>query len=159
MRHGRRDTKGRRSRRIDFARARQLKHRWNIWVILGKTRSRELAGPAVCTALSITVIHCGAAGGVGGIHSVPNGRHLGSIACIFHPLTAAFNLPTLTCTHTNVNTHKHNLLLATYRRRFQQRHLICSKAEISIKVRPIMPIVISGAVAYEINLLSNLPFI
>lgn len=126
MRHGRRDTKERRSRLIDFAGPQQLKHRWNIWVILGKTRSGELAGPAVCTTLSITVIHCGAAVGVGGIRSVPNARHLESIACIFHPLTTAFDLPPSTCAHT------HTYPSTRYPQRFQQSHLIC-KAEISIK--------------------------
>lgn len=140
MRHGRRDTKGRRSRLIDFVGAQQLEHRWNIWVILGKTRSRELAGPAVCTTLSITVIHCGAAGGVGGIHSVPNARHLESVACIFHPLTAVFDLPHPTCvrthrhkhTHTHMQMHTHMQPCIRYPQRFHQSHLICSKAEISI---------------------------
>ncbi len=94
MRRKQQDTKAKeRDRCIDSARTNGLKHRWNVWVILGRTRSRELASPVVRAVLSITVTHCGAAEGVGGIHSVPRASWLESVASIFCSLAASYPPP------------------------------------------------------------------
>lgn len=82
--------------------------------------------------------------------------HFPPADCCFRSPTPDLRVHTHRHKHVRRRTHRPSV---RYPQRFRQSHLICSKAEISVKAPPIMPIVIPGEVAYEMNLLSNLPFI